>query len=623
MAFFQTKTSRIFFGLSVALTICTFALILLCSRHETKTSSFVQNQVTEIQEATLTIGGNSTITTFPLTLKKLPKGEPIEITFFVSPMPDDNLYISAVNTKVTVQIENETIFRYEDSYEESDIMARYKKDPAKVVELLPIGKWQDKVPVTIFLTFPEEESSLTIDSPVIVGSRGFMDYIIPRRSLDFLLGFLLLAIGFLLICSSLLASSLTTGRTSFLWLGSFALITGLWDITNSEITHLFFQRPISLYLTHRICSFLILIPLGQFTIQAVNLKKSMHLKVISLVMVFYALISVVLQFCGLISFTKSLVPFIILVAASIFAYVGVILYELIVYHNKKTFYFLIPMTVLVVFALLRSTLYYRRPNYLNSNAFQICILVFFLSLCASGISQIINSVRKQYENRLHENELRLLNIRLSEQLRHQEDMISASEELRRRRHDFRHYLAVIKEYNQNGKTKEIDQLIDEQLSARYVASDKVYCENEAVNAVLSYYHSLGQENGISMEFRVELPASLPKNVSENELCVLFGNLLENAIEACAYIKDSSKRFILLKASFHMNTYVITMENAFDGTILMKDNLMISRKRDEVGIGLMSIKGIAKKRKGEAYFSGEDELFHSRIYLNYDIEESKQ
>jgi len=610
--------SILFAVLSCIFSVFALLLLFLCISKEALAFSSVVPESAEIREVTLTIGNESKPATLPLTLKKLPAGQEIKITFPITPKDNDLLYVTTYGTPVTVTLADETIF----SYQFDDRYARYKKDPADVVQLLPIGKWHETVEANMYLVFPKEESSITINAPLQTDAASFIRELFVRRSIDFLLGAFLLMLGFLIICSSLIASHFTESKASFLWLGSFALISGIWDISNSEIAHLILQKPIFLYLLHRISSFMILIPLGLFTIQAVKVKKPSHLKIISVCLMLFAAVSTLLQLLGLVSFTRSTIAFIILVAVSITVYIGVILYELIVYRNRKTFYFLFPMTILIISALARILHHFIYPDYFRSDLFQICILIFFLSLCASGISQIVNQVRQQHENKLYENELRLLNLRLSEQLRHQEDIMSASDELRRRRHDFRHYLAVLKDYNQNGKTKEIDQLIDEQLQVKSVLPDKIFCENAAINAVLSYYHAASEEQGISTELHVEFPTTPPGNLSENELCVIFGNLLENAIEACAYIDDASKRFIVLKANIHMSTYVISMENSFDGNLRMENNQFFSRKRDEIGIGLMSIKGIARNRKGEAYFTGEGNIFRSHIYLTFETESEK-
>ena len=57
-----------------------------------------------------------------------------------------------------------------------------------------------------------------------------------------------------------------------------------------------------------------------------------------------------------------------------------------------------------------------------------------------------------------------------------------------------------------------------------------YCRNDVVNAIICYYASLARDSGIEFEAGVDYPDDCP--VSDTDITVLLGNLLENAVEAC-------------------------------------------------------------------------------------------
>lgn len=65
----------------------------------------------------------------------------------------------------------------------------------------------------------------------------------------------------------------------------------------------------------------------------------------------------------------------------------------------------------------------------------------------------------------------------------------------------------------------------------------ILCSNLVIDAILQYYKNLCDRQGIAFETKMELPPDLP--VSDTELSILFGNLLENAWEACCREKQIS------------------------------------------------------------------------------------
>ena len=119
-----------------------------------------------------------------------------------------------------------------------------------------------------------------------------------------------------------------------------------------------------------------------------------------------------------------------------------------------------------------------------------------------------------------------------------------------------------------------------------------------------------------MDIIISLPRELSHSVEQN-LCVVFGNLLENAAEAAERIKESgedTEKRIRLSAVMHMDNLVIHMENSMSGKPRKWGRFYVSSKREEVGIGLTSIANIAAMYGGNAEFRCEEGIFISDFYL---------
>lgn len=104
-------------------------------------------------------------------------------------------------------------------------------------------------------------------------------------------------------------------------------------------------------------------------------------------------------------------------------------------------------------------------------------------------------------------------------------------------------------------------------------------------------------------------------IDETDLCMVFGKVLENALEASRRI-TSGERFIKLSSQFIGNKLYITVDNRFSGEIRLKNGVFLSKKRDEAsGIGIISVMAIVKKYDGNASFKQDEQIFRVSVVLS--------
>lgn len=118
-----------------------------------------------------------------------------------------------------------------------------------------------------------------------------------------------------------------------------------------------------------------------------------------------------------------------------------------------------------------------------------------------------------------------------------------------------------------------------------------------------------------MDILTQIPAHNP-HISDNNLSVIVGNMIENAIEACNK-QESGEKKIILRAKVQGNMLIFTMDNTFNGEVRKRDGHFVSSKvadGSRIGIGLSSVESIAHKYHGEAEFHGEGHIFKSSVYL---------
>lgn len=204
---------------------------------------------------------------------------------------------------------------------------------------------------------------------------------------------------------------------------------------------------------------------------------------------------------------------------------------------------------------------------------------------------------------------------LSIQIRQYQNLSDSIEASRRLNHDMRHQLALLNELAAQDSVQAVREYLAQMTTQISSLKRSDLCENFAVNALLCYYARLCEENGIQFDCRVALQNDLP--LSDSILCMLFGNCVENAIEACNRIPlPGSRKFIDLTAAVDGTSLILSMENSSSGKARKSGEVFLSDKReDAVGIGLSSVKTLAEKHAGFAEFSETGCVFSTKVLLN--------
>ncbi len=215
-----------------------------------------------------------------------------------------------------------------------------------------------------------------------------------------------------------------------------------------------------------------------------------------------------------------------------------------------------------------------------------------------------------------EKDMEIMQKQLEMQSKYYEELAQHIEDMRKAKHDFRHYLTVAASFIENGDKEGFSEFLKTHNQILALESIEKFCENYNVNVLCSYYSTLCNQNDIKTDFLLSISDN--NSVLNRDYLVLFGNLLENAFEACIRINDKSneKLFIRLRAGLISNRFGIIIQNSFNGNIKKQNNKYISSKRNtEEGIGLGTIKAVAKKYNGDVIIENDDTTFKISVILN--------
>jgi len=187
------------------------------------------------------------------------------------------------------------------------------------------------------------------------------------------------------------------------------------------------------------------------------------------------------------------------------------------------------------------------------------------------------------------------------------------EETKRVRHDLKHHFAAIQDFLVQKEYNKLSEYIKKEIS--FVPNDEkfTFCENITVNAILSYYYKKAKNADSNMEVKTSIPNGL--KVEDTELWVIFGNLLENAIEGCERIRDKERK-IKVKSYYKDSMLFILVDNMVNENFVKKSSggFISSKNSDVHGVGLGSICFLAEKLGGGADFEVKNGWFLASVYI---------
>ncbi|MDE7019201.1 MAG: ATP-binding protein [Lachnospiraceae bacterium] len=137
--------------------------------------------------------------------------------------------------------------------------------------------------------------------------------------------------------------------------------------------------------------------------------------------------------------------------------------------------------------------------------------------------------------------------------------------------------------------------------------------NVMVDAILNSKLSLMKAKKIP----VNIKATVPKEccISEVDLCVIIGNLLDNAMEACEKLPKETERFIRIYIGILKGQLYLSVANAVYGELRKSGRRYLSTKDSAShGFGLLRIDRIANKYQGYVNRQNEERVFVTEVML---------
>ncbi|MEG1074283.1 MAG: GHKL domain-containing protein [Ruthenibacterium sp.] len=247
-----------------------------------------------------------------------------------------------------------------------------------------------------------------------------------------------------------------------------------------------------------------------------------------------------------------------------------------------------------------------------ANIITVAILLVMMAVAYALMFRLLAQQRRDDEL-LRNNELLET---YAKRMQHESEILQKAEtETSIMRHDMRHHVRIMASYLQAGKLDLLQKAFEETDASIDALKPKQYCENIAVNGIVSQSAAQAAQEKIAFTAQLDIPKTLP--VSDFEFSIVVSNLLENALHAAAKVENPAQRHVEIHAHRTKNRLILEVSNSFTGTLhfLPNSTLPQSSGGDGHGYGMRSILAFAQKYDAIFDYSAEENCFFARLLLN--------
>ncbi|MGT2799558.1 ATP-binding protein [Streptococcus marmotae] len=229
----------------------------------------------------------------------------------------------------------------------------------------------------------------------------------------------------------------------------------------------------------------------------------------------------------------------------------------------------------------------------------------------SGILLLLTQESQQYDRYLREELVAIHNMfqlqyKQYQAYRENNDLIS------RKAHDLKHQLYIIQ---QEADKQKQQQYLKEMTVAIQNFEAKIETGNPVLDTILTQKNQYCLQNSIN--FTCIVQGQLLHFMDIMDISALFGNAIDNAIEAVEKISQAEQRLMTLKVSQHSQFIVIRLDNYDTSNLDLSTGQFPSTSKEDKnlhGIGLKSMDFIVQKYGGNLTLSKEDNWVQLKILL---------
>ncbi len=207
-----------------------------------------------------------------------------------------------------------------------------------------------------------------------------------------------------------------------------------------------------------------------------------------------------------------------------------------------------------------------------------------------------------------------------------EEQYSQAERLR---HDLKNHVFALRGLWEEQAWEKLGDYLKKMEDSAQFGTNEEATGNRAIDALLCQKRKLAEEKGIDWECNVRIPQQC--YINEFDLCILFGNLLDNAVEACERLLKKGKGqerggqpFIRMQAGNVKSCLLMEVKNSMDAEEKRTGGSAKEKNPQGHGIGLLNVRDVVRRYNGVMNTQAQGGIFTISLLLPlgqtaYDIE----
>lgn len=224
--------------------------------------------------------------------------------------------------------------------------------------------------------------------------------------------------------------------------------------------------------------------------------------------------------------------------------------------------------------------------------------------------------RKLKNDAAEKMEYEILRERYSMQEKNMNDLKLLYSNLQKTRHDIKHHINLLKELLERRETEDAIQYLKEYSESLYANNtNTIFSDSIIINYIINSKVAIMNQKGI--RFYCDICDKI-QGVSDVDINIILGNLLENAIEGCQHYDTDAKeiRLSIYKKAGYM---IIDVENTYKGSLEDVKHLKTTKAdKKNHGFGILSVKDVAEKYNGNLNIKEKDNKVESICILEMKI-----
>lgn len=180
------------------------------------------------------------------------------------------------------------------------------------------------------------------------------------------------------------------------------------------------------------------------------------------------------------------------------------------------------------------------------------------------------------------------------------------------RHDYRNHIQVLKNYAELGDLEAVKHYLNELAEDLNTVDLALKTGNRMIDVILNSKISLAKAKGIAVKADAHVPVSL--SVAEIDLCIILGNLFDNAIEACMALPQEERMIRIYMDMKNTQLYISFTNTSAQKKQKKENGRFHTTKGEGHGYGLVRIDTIIERYQGYISRNSEDGAFSTEILL---------